>query len=249
MELLEWDAKTYDALPLPHSRWGAGVVARLGATSGETILDLGCGTGRDVERVLDSVPDARIVGVDGSKQMLARARDRFAGRPGRVTLMWADLREPLHLDGPVDAAMSVAALHWVYDHDTVFDSVARALRPGGRFVAEWGGEGNIAGVRAAVERVGGDARPAAREFANVADTSRRLVEAGFVDVSVALVEDPAFLERGEQLEAFLATVILGADLRDMAAERRGPFVEAVAAALPEPVIDYVRLQVGARRPG
>lgn len=248
MDLLEWDARAYDALPLPHTRWGAGVVARLAARRGETVLDLGCGTGRDAERVLDAVPETRIIGVDGSEQMLAQARERFAGRLDRVRLLWADLRQPLHLDAPIDAAMSVAALHWVPDHATVFDSVGRALRPGGRFAAEWGGQGNIAAVRDAVRRAGGDAKYDAWTFSGVEDTTRRLVHAGFVDVSVALVDDPALLKSGEQLEAFLATVVLGADLREMAVERRRPFVQAVAAALPEPVIDYVRLQISARRP-
>lgn len=248
MELLEWDAKAYDALPLPHTRWGAGVVTRLAVASGETVLDLGCGTGRDAQRVLDAVADARVVGVDGSERMLAQARERLAGRSDRVTLVRADLREPLHLDAPVDAVMSVAALHWVPDHVTVFEGVARALRAGGRFVAEWGGQGNIAAVRAAVAGVGGHSEPDVWEFSSVDDTTRRLVAAGLVDVSVALVDDPARLERGERLEAFLATVVLGADLRQMAPERRKPFVAAVAAALPEPVIDYVRLQVSGRRP-
>ncbi len=248
MELLEWDAGAYDALPLPHVRWGAGVVERLAVANGETVLDLGCGTGRDAQRVLDAVPDARIVGVDGSEQMLAQARQRLAARLDRVSLVWADLREPLHLDAPVDAAMSVAALHWLPDHSTVFDSVARSLGAGGRFVAECGGQGNIAAVRGAVRRVGGDDRPDVWEFSSVEDTNRLLVAAGFVDVSVTLVDDPAVLERGEQLEAFLATVVLGADLRNMAPEDRRPFVAAVAAALPTPAIDYVRLQIRARRP-
>lgn len=249
MELLEWDAKAYDALPLPHARWGEGVVSRLAVASGETILDLGCGTGRDAERVLDAVPDARIIGVDGSEQMLAQARERFAGRLDRVSLVWADLRKPLHLDVPVDAAMSVAALHWVPDHAAVFDNVGRALRAGGRFVAECGGQGNIASVRAAVGRIGGQAKADVWEFSGIDDTTRQLASAGFVDVSVALVDDPARFDHADQLEAFLATVVLGADLRDMAAEHRRPFVEAVAAALPEPAIDFRRLQISARRPG
>lgn len=248
MELLEWDAAGYDSLPLPHTRWGAGVIARLAPAAGELVLDLGCGTGRDAERLLAAAPGARVLGVDGSGQMLARARERFADCPERVTFQRADLRAPLRLEVPVDAVMSVAALHWLPDHRVVFESVARALPPGGRFVAECGGRGNIAEVHAALAQVGAAPEPAAWQFAGAEETAARLAAAGFVAVSTKLVDDPAVLERGEQLERYLATVVLGATLRELPPDQRRPFVAAVAAALPEPVIDYVRLQLTARLP-
>ena len=84
-------------------------------------------------------------------------------------------------------------------------------------------------------------------FANAEDTKKHLESAGFTEIEVRLVPDPARLERGEQLEAFLATVVLGAQLGDIPPEERRAFVHEVATRLPEPEIDYVRLQIEAIR--
>ncbi|HVX47432.1 MAG TPA: methyltransferase domain-containing protein [Mycobacteriales bacterium] len=247
MELLDWDARSYEALPLPHRQWGARTVGQLELAGDETVLDLGCGTGRDAERLLDRLPEGRVVAVDGSAQMLAELRTRLAGRLDRVEVLQADLREPLPLSRPVDAALSVATLHWLPDHDAVFATVAGALRPDGRFVADAGGAGNIAGFRTALRDVTGADGAEVWNFATAEETTERLERAGFTEVEARLVPDPARLERGEQLEAFIATVLLGAQLRGLPSAQRRPLVRAVAARLPEPVIDYVRLRISAVR--
>jgi trans-aconitate 2-methyltransferase len=247
MRLLEWNAGVYDSLPLPHKRWGAAAIERLQLAGGETVVDFGCGTGRDAERLLDALPTGRVVAIDGSRQMLEQLQARLPDRGARLRVVQADLREPLDLDVQADAALSVATLHWLPDHDVVFRSVAGALRPGARFVAEAGGFGNIAEFRRAVGTVGGDTGDAFWNFATADETVARLTAAGFTDVDVALVRDPAQLKRGEQLEAFIATVLLGAQLRELPMSEQRPFVRAVATQLSEPVIDYVRLQISAVR--
>ena len=93
---------------------------------------------RDVEHLPSLLPHGHVVAVDGSSQMLSKLRGRLANNLDRVTVVQADLRQPLHLGRTVDAALSVAALHWLPDHTVVFRSVAAALRPGGQFIAEWG---------------------------------------------------------------------------------------------------------------
>ena len=85
-------------------------------------------------------------------------------------------------------------------------------------------------------------------FAGIDDTVDRLRDAGFERIEVDLVPDPIRLEPGEQLEVYLATVMMGVHLRELPAERRRPLVHAVAERLEEPVIDYMRLQVSAVRP-
>jgi trans-aconitate 2-methyltransferase len=247
MELLEWNARSYDSLPLPHLRWGEGVLGQLDLAGDETVADIGCGTGRDAERLLDLLPRGRVVVVDGSEQMLTRMRARLADRLDRVEVVRADLREPLVLPRQVDAAISVATLHWLPDHSVVFGSVARALRPGGRFVAEAGGFGNIAKVRAILDDLGVDDGSGAWQFAGADETRDRLAEAGFEQIDVRVVPDPARLQPGAQIEEFLATVVLGAVLREMPDPERQPFVHTVAQRLDEPVIDYVRLQLSATR--
>jgi trans-aconitate 2-methyltransferase len=247
MEMLEWDAHTYDTLRLPHDHWGARAIAQLRLNGNETILDLGCGTGRDAEHLLGLLPHGHVVAVDGSGQMLSELRRRLANDLDRITVVQADLRQPLRLDQAVDAAVSVATLHWLPDHAAVFRNVAAVLRPGGQFIAECGGYGNIVKFRTALREVSGADGAEIWNFADVQETTQHLREAGFTDVDVRLVPDPARLERGEQLEAFIATVMLGAQLRDMSNEDRRPFVHEVAQSLPEPVIGYVRLQIRAMR--
>lgn len=246
-DLLEWDAQTYDSLPLPHVRWGAGVIGQLRLTGDETVADIGCGTGRDAEQLLARLPRGRVLAVDGSQRMLAQLRTRLAGDLDRVDIVSADLREPLVLPRPADAAISVATLHWVPDHQLVFTGIASALRPGGQFAAEAGGPGNIASVQAVLDELGMDDSAGTAQFAGAAETRSRLEAVGFAEIDVRVVPDPVPLEPGDQIEAYLATVILGKVLREMAPGERRPFVKKVADRLPEPVVDYVRLQLSAVR--
>jgi trans-aconitate 2-methyltransferase len=246
----EWDARTYDSLPLPHLRWGRRTLARLPLRGDERVLDAGCGTGRDTAGLLDRLPDGRVVALDGSVRMLEQLRTRLADRLDRVEVVRADLtRRPLPFDGEVDAVFSVAAFHWIEDHAALFAALAERMRPGARLVSDCGGRGNIAGVNAAVADVTGKTEDGADtwEFAGVEDTRERLAAAGFTDIEVALRPDPATLEPGEQLEAFLATVLLGAHLDDMPEDEHEGFVKAVAARLAQPVVDYVRLEISAVR--
>ncbi|MFC4031389.1 class I SAM-dependent methyltransferase [Streptomyces polygonati] len=244
----EWDATTYDSLPLPHLGWGRRTLARLPLRGDERVLDAGCGTGRDTEGLLDLLPQGRVVAVDASVRMLDQLRSRLAGRLDRVEVVRADLTRPLPFEGEVDAVFSVAAFHWIEDHAALFGSLASRMRPGARLVAECGGRGNIVAVDAAVADVlGAGHRPGPWEFAGVEDTRARLAAASFTDIEVRLRPDPARFEPGEQVEAFLATVVLGAHLDGMPAEDRAPFVRAVAARLAEPVVDYVRLEITATR--
>lgn len=220
---------------------------RLALIGGETVLELGCGIGRDAAVLLAEHPTCRLIGLDASEQMLAAARDALAPYADRSTLVEADLRTPFTLDARVDAAMTVATLHWLPDHEPVFDSVAAAMRPGGRFAADAGGEGQLHRVERARRLVEGVDAPAdATYFAGIEATRSALEKAGFVEVDVRLRPDPLWLDEAT-LRPYLATVVLGAVLREMPEEDRGPYVDAVADAMDEPVIDYVRLEFEARR--
>ncbi|WOP18888.1 methyltransferase [Raineyella sp. LH-20] len=244
----DWDAATYGALPLPHVGWGRRVLDRLRPVDGETILELGCGTGRDAAVLLAEHPGCRLVALDGSPRMLTAAAQTLAPYAERVVLRQADLREGFTVGEPVDAVMSVATLHWIPDHGPVFRSVAAALRPGGRFVVDAGGEGQLERVHRAARLVGGATQPAeTTHFAGVEETRAALGAAGFVDVAVRLRPEPLVLDEAT-LRPFLATIILGEVLRGMPEEDRDAYVDAVARAMDEPVIDYVRLEFEARRP-
>ena len=240
----EWDAAAYERLSAPQTRWGQLVVDRLELTGNERVLDAGCGTGRVTAMLLDRLPNGRVIGLDGSAAMIEQAGVRFAGEP-RVELLVADLIEPLPLDGRVDAILSTATFHWIADHASLFRNLASALRPGGQLVAQCGGAGNISSLEEIIAQLGHTFADG-KTFATAEETRARLEAAGFDNIETWLHEEPTTLPQ-EDLEAFLETVCLGGIVDGMSEEERERFVNEVADRLPEPRIDYVRLNITARR--
>jgi trans-aconitate methyltransferase len=138
-----WNPRDYNKYARFVTDLGAGVVKLLDPQPGERILDLGCGDGVITKKLVDS--GCRMVGVDASPEFIVAARG-----------LGLDAR---HMDGQAltfneefDAVFSNAALHWMKDLGAVIDGVWRALRPGGRFVAEMGGKGNIEKIEKATRR-------------------------------------------------------------------------------------------------
>ncbi|CAI9407951.1 MULTISPECIES: class I SAM-dependent methyltransferase [Aestuariimicrobium] len=242
MATREWDAQTYDALPLPHVAWGQRVLDHLALTGHERVLDAGCGTGRDAAALLERWPTARVVGVDGSAAMISAARERLGGH---VQLLVADLTEPLPIE-PVDAVMSVAAFHWIADHEALFTNLARSVVPGGRLVSDCGGQGQLAFLDEALVEVTGRPKQGIR-FAGVAETERALTRAGWRVERVELRPDPLRIEDPDLLETYLGAVCLGQYLAELPADEHRPFLSRVRGAMHEPVVDYVRLEIEARR--
>ncbi len=242
----DWDAQTYDRVAEPQTRWGRVVLDRLPLVGSERVLDAGCGSGRVTEILVERLPRGRVIALDASTAMIDAARTRLAPFGDRVEYLVADLGQPLPLAEEVDAILSTATFHWVPDHDALFANLADVLRPGGRLVAQCGGVGNIASVRRVLSTIG-DGWPGAAHYETPMATATRLRAAGFVDIECWLTEEPTRFEPGEPLETFLRTVILGGHLERLPADERDEFVKAVADGLPEPLIDYVRLNIVARR--
>ncbi len=243
----DWDAVTYDRVADPMTRWGSDVLARLPLRGDETVLDAGCGSGRVTERLVERLPAGRVVALDGSPAMVEATRERLARYATQVEFVVADLMAPLPLpDAGVDAILSTATFHWVPDHDRLFRHLARVLRPGGRLVAQCGGFGNIASLRAALAEIGGDL-PDPWTFATAEETRRRLEAAGFVGIDTWLNDEPTSFEAGAPFRDYLRTVALGAQVAWLAPEAREPFLDAVIERLPGPAIDFVRLNIVAQR--
>jgi trans-aconitate 2-methyltransferase len=241
----DWDAATYDRVSGPQTRWGRAVLERLPLEGDERVLDAGCGTGKVTAMLLERLPRGRVVALDGSPSMIEEARRRFAG-DARVELVTADLAQPLPLAAPVDAILSRATFHWITDHGALFRNLAAVLWPGGRLVAQCGGVGNVARVTAAVRAVDPTLKQN-KNYATPEETAGHLAAAGFVDLRVWLHPEPTPFEPGEPLESFLRTVILGDVLPLVAEARRAAFVHQVATRMERPEIDYVRLNIDARR--
>ena len=244
----DWDAETYDRIADPQFRWGASVVGWLDLDGDETVLDAGCGSGRVTELLAERLPRGRVVALDGSASMVEQARRRLQRFGDRIRFVVADLLHPLPLAEPVDAVLSTATFHWVPDHDALFEHLAAALRHGGRLAAQCGGARNLESVVRALEELGADPFTE-KVFATPERTSERLRMAGFVDIGCWLHAEPTPFETLEGLETFLRTVALGDHVRAMTDDEAGAFVHAVAERLPRLELDYVRLNIRARRAG
>lgn len=237
----EWDATSYDSLPLPHVAWGQRVLDRMGLAGDELVLDAGCGTGRDAAALLERWPGVRMIGLDGSQQMLDQAHTRLGDR---AILVRGDLLQELPVPEPVDAVMSVAAFHWIQDHTLLFRRLRAAMKDGATLTTDCGGRGNVADVDRALAQVTGEQHDG-WEFAGEVDTRARLEATGFEARSVVLRPDPFRIEDPAVLERYLATVVLGSKLDALPEADRPGFVREVRLAMTEPVVDYVRLEIDA----
>jgi trans-aconitate 2-methyltransferase len=241
----EWDAVTYDRLASPMTRWGEAVVGWLELDGDERVMDAGCGTGRVTERLVERLPRGRVVAVDGSSAMVEQARSRLRPYGERVEYVVADLSVPIPVDPPVNAILSTATFHWILDHDALFANLAAVLRPGGQLAAQCGGAGNIATIEGALREMGEDF-DGRKHYATPQETRTRLERAGFTDVETWLHDEPTELDP-QDVEPYLATICLGDHVEGMADDDRDRFVAEVARRLPGPRIDYVRLNIRARR--
>jgi trans-aconitate methyltransferase len=131
-----WNSSLYEERHSFVWKYGADLLPMLAPQPGERILDLGCGTGQLTGRIAESGAD--VEGLDKSPDMIAQARRNYPF----LTFREADAANFTVAD-PADAIFSNAALHWVPDAEAVVRCVARALKTGGRFVAEFGGKGNV----------------------------------------------------------------------------------------------------------
>ena len=256
----EWDASTYDRVNAPHREWAVPILDRLELAGDETVLDAGCGSGSVTAMLAERLPRGRVIGVDGSADMIRVARENLGPD---AELHHQDLLE-LKLDTEVDAVFSSAAFHWISDHDRLFSRLAACMRPGGRLSAQCGGKGNIAELRLVCTEVIGLDPFAAHfgvkgsdpltvgweepyEFASPRETRARLAGAGFEDVECWLQPRPTKLE-ADKARDFIKTVCLSPYLVELPAELEDRYTDAVIERLADPTeLGYVRLNMTATR--
>src|SRR5258708_29198466 len=141
----DWNVALYDQKHAFVFEYGKGVISLLEPKPGETILDLGCGTGHPAKSIADA--GAKVVGMDSSASMVEAARTAYPD----IEFLVADARN-FSLPTSFDAVFSNATLHWVPEAESAVQCIARTLKPGGRFVTEFGGKGNVAQITTALQQ-------------------------------------------------------------------------------------------------
>ncbi len=260
-ETREWDATSYHRVSNPHVDWGDAVLARLPLHGDETVIDAGCGTGRLTERLLERLPEGKVIALDQSANMLEQARAFLTPRFGRrVRYVRGDLLT-MAFDREADAVFSTATFHWVKNHPALFARLHAALKPGGWLIAQCGGGPNIAVIanRAlAILRhdpfasvVGPWDGPWC--FAGAQDTVARLGSAGFMHAKAEVINAPVTMDDEAAYREFLSTVVLGDHLAripdaTLQAAIIDEMVELGRADDPAWTLDYWRLNLQGQRP-
>jgi SAM-dependent methyltransferase len=244
-----WDAEVYGRNGAFVHGLAGDVVEWLSPQPGEQILDLGCGDGQLSARIAAS--GASVVGLDASPQMAAAARSRG------IEVHEGSAESMPFADRTFDAVFSNAALHWVRNHNAMLAEVRRVLKPGGRFVAEMGGQGNIAAMRVAftvaLARHGFDGREDGVNYFSTPNIyGRKLEQHGFRVERIELIPRPTPLPQSG-MAGWFTTFRRG--VLDTLPEAARTDVINDTVALLEPVLrdedgnwtaDYVRLRFIAR---
>ncbi|TLS51181.1 methyltransferase domain-containing protein [Paenibacillus antri] len=250
----DWNASLYDRKLGFVSEYGADLIRLLRPQAGETVLDVGCGTGDLAKRITGS--GAAVIGIDASPSMIDTARAKHPAIDFRVARA-----EAFALEQQVDAAFSNAALHWVTDARGAAACMFDAVKPGGRLVAEFGGKGNAGAIAEAISRAlaerGVDAAPLDPwYFPTVGEYASVLESVGW-DVEYAeLFDRPTALDGPDGLHAWLsvfATPFFAPFSEADAADMKNDIAERLAPRLYDEerrvwTAPYRRIRVVARKP-
>ncbi|MFN7998776.1 MAG: methyltransferase domain-containing protein [Bryobacteraceae bacterium] len=249
-----WNPELYQSSHSFVWKFGRDLLALLAPQAGERILDVGCGTGQLTAEIAQS--GAEVQGIDSAAAMVEQARGNFPSlRFEQVSATALPYREEF------DAVFSNAVLHWVRDAETAAAAISRALKPGGRFVAEFGGHGNVQRVVdaayaelramgvAAPEKLNPWYYPSVGEYAS-------LLEGHQLEVTfAALFDRPTPLEGGESGFRNWTAMFCKPFTDAVPSEQRGELVNRLEERLApglrrngEWSMDYRRIRVQAVKP-
>jgi len=239
----KWDAADYACVGGFVAELGGAALDLLDPQPGERILDVGCGEGTLTRKIVER--GATVLGIDNSPEMIAAARAK-----GIDSVLMDAANIPFTSE--FDAAFSNATLHWVLDKEQAARAVFRALRAGGRFAGEMGGEGNLRKLREALDEeliIRGYAPPveAGNWYASPEEFAAIYEAAGFREVDARLIERPTAIEHG--VAQWVTTFRRGwLDRAEVPDGERADIGAAVADRVGSNVADYVRLRFIMRKP-
>ena len=245
-----WDTGLYDDKHSFVWKYGASLIDLLRPRAGERVLDLGCGTGHLTARLAEA--GAEVVGIDSSPEMIAEARRLFPG----ISFEVADARD-FAFQEPFDAVLSNAVLHWVKPPEQAVACVRRALGPGGRLAAEFGGRGNVTTIMdalgAASRAIGLGAWEHPWYYPGIGEYAPLLECAGLEVTDAAMFDRPTPLEGADGLRHWVEMFARELVARVPTADRERFFERVEEAARPRLLrdgtwfADYRRLRIVAHR--
>jgi SAM-dependent methyltransferase len=238
-----WNAADYARVGAFVAELGGAALDLLDPQPGERILDIGCGEGTLTARMLER--GATVLGIDTSPEMIAAARD------GGIDAILLDVAD-MAFAAEFDAAFSNATLHWVLEKEQAARATFRALRPGGRFAGEMGGEGNIAALREALDEeliIRGYLPPleASNWYASPDEFAALYEGVGFQHIDARLIERPTPIGHG--VAEWVTTFRRGwLDRAAVPEAERSEIGAAVADRVGSNIADYVRRRFIMRKP-
>ncbi len=248
---MKWDTNLYDQKHSFVTKYGEDLLSLLDAKPGERILDVGCGSGHLTKQIADA--GAEVTGLDSSPEMIGTAQAAYPA----INFLVADASD-FSFPKPFDAIFSNAALHWVERAEQAIICMSQALKPGGRFVIEMGGKGNIAGIATALEQairqLHGREVKATNYFPSIGEYSSLLEKHSIEVVNAWLFDRPTKLEGGEEGMANWIRMFRRELLIDLNEAEQGAVFAEVKSALRDRLFndgnwfaDYRRLRIVAFR--
>jgi trans-aconitate methyltransferase len=246
-----WNPVSYERNHAFVWQYGQDLVQLLNPQPQERILDLGCGTGQLTAQL--AAAGAEVTGLDQSPEMIAQAKANYP----EIAFSIADARQ-FQVAHPFDAVFSNATLHWILKPDAAISCIHRALKPRGRFVAEFGGKGNVQTIISALNQALNDLSLLALRhpwyFPSVSDYTTRLEQQGFEVVQAQLFDRPTRLEAGEAGLANWLQMFANSQLDLLTPDQQAQVIDSVETQL-RPILyqagtwiaDYRRLRVVAVR--
>jgi trans-aconitate methyltransferase len=243
-----WNSALYEQQHAFVWQYGESLLELLAPKAGEHILDLGCGTGQLTEKIAQS--GASVHGIDSSLSM-AKARANYS----QLDFAVADARD-FQVEQPLDAVFSNAVLHWIKQPDAVINCVEKALKPGGRFVAEFGGKGNVQAIVLALLSVLSEIGCQEPESLNpwyypsIGEYAVRLEKQGFEVGYAVLFDRPTLLEGGSAGMVNWIEMFAGGFLSGLSDDVRSQVINSVEQRLRSTqyrdgtwIADYRRIRV------
>ncbi len=249
MQSNTWNTTLYDRNHAFVWQFGESVLEDLTAKPGERILDLGCGTGHLTAKI--AALGAIVFGIDADSHMIQQAQKHYPTLNFEV----ADARN-FEVSEPMNAVFSNAVLHWILEPETVIQSIYNALKPGGRFVAEFGGKGNIQSITQAlfraIEMIGFDHTEILSPwyFPSIAEYADLLEQQGFEVQYARLFDRPTPLDGGESGMANWLRMFANGILSNLSLKQQAQVIQSVEAQLRSTlyqngqwIADYRRIRI------